>query len=89
MKIIKLIEEDVRNWFGNRGYEIDDDSKITFRVVDSKSCWIFILDSHDEDNEVVAYEMGGMYCEPYDSWQAKGFSWAKKNLEELIREMES
>lgn len=93
MEIIKLSEEAVRNWFGNQGYPIDDTSRITYRIIDwdneDRWCrWIFIRDSHDEDNEVIAYPMDGMYCEPYDSWPAKGFSWAKKNLEQLVKRLE-
>ena len=87
MRIIEASEAHIRDWFGNRGYPIDDASRITFRVVESESQWIFIHDSNDEDNEVIAYAMGS-YCEPFDGWPAKGFSWAKKSLEELVRNME-
>tara|TARA_B100000902_G_C27278889_1_gene900480 strand:+ start:1373 stop:1648 length:276 start_codon:yes stop_codon:yes gene_type:complete len=85
---IKISEDAVRNWFGNRGYPIDDTSRITFRVVDSKSRWIFIRDSHDEYEEVIAYPMDSMCFEPYDGWPTKGFSWAKKNLEQLVDRLE-
>tara|TARA_R100001163_G_C5060942_1_gene197828 strand:+ start:200 stop:502 length:303 start_codon:yes stop_codon:yes gene_type:complete len=97
MDLLKLTEETVRDWFGNRGYPIDEDSSLTFKVIDSEDLWLFIVgdlesdglrDSHNEDAEVVAYQMNSMYCEPYDMWPLKGFSWAKKNLEELVRGME-
>jgi len=85
---IKVSEEAVRNWFGNRGYPIDETSRITFRVVDSESRWIFIRDSHDEYEEVIAYSMDSMCCEPYSGWDRKGFSWANKKLEALVDGME-
>jgi len=77
----------VRNWFGNRGYPFNDNSKLRYKVVNIKgSRWIFIHDSNDEYNEVELYCMNTIYCEPEDGWPLKGFSWAKKNLIKLIKE---
>ena len=77
----------VRNWFGNRGYPFNDNSKLRYKVVNIKgSRWIFIHDSNDEYNEVELYCMNTLYCEPHDAWPHKGFSWAKKNLIKLTKE---
>ena len=77
----------VRNWFGNRGYPFDDNSKLRYKVVNIKgSRWIFIHDSNDEYNEVELYCMNTIYCEPHDGWPLKGFRWAKKNLIKLTKD---
>jgi len=77
--------DQVRNWFGNRGYPFDDDSKLRYKVVNVEgSRWIFIHDSQDEYDEVELYYMGGSFCEPQNGWPRKGFSWAKNNLIKII-----
>ena len=79
--------DQVRNWFGNRGYPFDDNSKLKYKIVNIKgSRWIFIHDSQDEYDEVELYYMNTIYCEPHDGWPRKGFSWAKKNLIKLTKE---
>ena len=85
--MIEVLNEDtVRNWFGNRGYPFDDDSKIKYKVLNIKgNRWIFIHDSKDEYDEVELYYMNTIYCEPYECWSIKGFSWAKNNLIKLIK----
>ena len=80
----------VRNWFGNRGYPFSDESKLRYKVFNIKgNKWIFIYDSEDKYNEVELYNMNSIYCEPYDSWSIRGFSWAKKNLMKLIKQIEN
>tara|TARA_A100000172_G_scaffold22724_1_gene13011 strand:- start:342 stop:611 length:270 start_codon:yes stop_codon:yes gene_type:complete len=88
--MIEVLNEDtVRNWFGNRGYPFDDDSKIKYKVLNIKgNRWIFIHDSKDEYDEVELYYMNTYYCEPYQYWSLKGFSWAKNNLTKLIKKIE-
>jgi len=80
-----LNEQQVRDWFGDRGYPIDDDSKIKFKTIEHKeNSFIFIHDSADEYDEVEMYYLNSSFCEPYDGWSRKGFSWNKKNLLKLI-----
>ena len=77
----------VRNWFGNRGYPFDDNSKLKYKVVNlSGSRWIFIHDSKDYDDDVMLYCMDSIYCEPFKDWPRKRFSWAKKNLIKLTKD---
>ena len=79
-------EKQVRDWFGNRGYPIPDDSK----TIDHKeNSFIFIHDSADEYDEVEMYYLNSSFCEPYDGWSRKGFSWAKPNLLKLIKEADN
>ena len=83
-------EKQVRDWFGNRGYPIPDDSKIKFKTIDHKeNSFIFIHDSADEYDEVEMYYLNSSFCEPYDGWSRKGFSWAKPNLLKLIKESDN
>jgi hypothetical protein len=77
----------VRNWFGDRGYPFYDNSKLRYKVINIKgSRWIFIHDSQNYDDEVELYYMNTIYCEPFDMWPRKGFSWAKKNLTKLTKD---
>jgi hypothetical protein len=48
--------DQIRNWFGDRGYPFDDNSKLRYKVINIKgSRWIFI---HDENyDEVAQYYM--------------------------------
>tara|TARA_R100001440_G_scaffold27289_1_gene44793 strand:- start:292 stop:573 length:282 start_codon:yes stop_codon:yes gene_type:complete len=87
--LIKMQEKQVRNWFGDRGYPFDDNSKLRYKVLKvNGNTWIFIHDSKDEYDEVELYYMNTSFCEPYGDWQRKGFSWAKNNLIKLIKELE-
>jgi hypothetical protein len=43
----------------------------------------------DEYDEVEMYQLNSMFCEPYDGWSRKGFSWAKPNLLKLIKESDN
>ena len=83
-------EEQVRDWFGDRGYPIDDDAKIKFKAIDHKgNSFLFINDSSYCYDEVEMYQLNSMFCEPYDGWSRKGFSWAKPNLLKLIKESDN
>jgi hypothetical protein len=54
--------DQVRDWFGNRGYPFDDDSELKYKIVNiSGSRWIFIHDSHEWNDEVEIYYMNGIY----------------------------
>tara|TARA_R110000796_G_scaffold123600_1_gene237929 strand:- start:28 stop:306 length:279 start_codon:yes stop_codon:yes gene_type:complete len=85
--MIEIMHVDqVRDWFGSRGYPFDDDSQLKYKIVNiSGSRWIFIHDSHEWNEEVEIYYMNGIFCEPLDGWPLKGFSWAKKNLTKLAK----
>jgi hypothetical protein len=77
----------VRNWFGNSGYPFDDNSKLRYKIVNIEgSRWIFVHDEFDEFDEVQIYCMDSGFCEPFDGWPRKGFSWAKKNLIKLTKD---
>jgi hypothetical protein len=77
-KLLNKEEKFIRNWFGNRGYPLDDE-KIKFKIVEAGGkSWVFLLDR--ECNDVELYSLESMYREPIDGWHAKGFSWNKKNL---------
>jgi hypothetical protein len=83
-----MTEQDVREWFGNRGYPLDEDVKLTFCIVEKAGQnWLFIKDDcHDYDgsDEVESYYLDTNVCEPYDGWKAKGFSWKTEDLKALI-----
>ncbi len=82
MSYILETDEQVRNWFGNRGQPFDDESKLTFKVVND---WIFIHDSLDEYDEVEMYKTNTIYCEAWTGWNAKGFDWSDDNLSKLVK----
>jgi hypothetical protein len=79
-------EDKVRNWFGDRGYPFDEESKLRFKVIGK---WLFIHDSLDRYDEIELYYTNSLYAEPYNGWPRKGFSWAKNNLLKLIPKEES
>jgi len=76
-------EDNVRNWFGDRGIPFDDDSKLKFKVVGN---WIFIHDSLDDYDEVELYFTNSWDGECQDGWDRKGFDWSEKNLLKIIKE---
>jgi hypothetical protein len=78
-------EEQVRNWFGNRGQPFDDKSKLTYKVIND---WIFIHDSLDEYDEIEMYETDTICCEAWDGFEKKGFDWSEDNLLKLIKNAE-
>tara|TARA_R110000796_G_scaffold4232_3_gene16199 strand:- start:773 stop:1060 length:288 start_codon:yes stop_codon:yes gene_type:complete len=87
MIIENIKEDDLRQWFGNRGIEIQE-GKLTYKVVEKQgNRWLFILDDcfeYEGNNEVESYFLGTSYCEAYDSWKAKAFNWELENLLSLI-----
>ena len=90
MKLIRASEQAVRHWFGQRGYPLDS-QPIKFRVIDSdENRWLFIHDTSNEYDEVVAYQMNALVlsCEPYSHWLQENFDWNKKSLEKLVQQME-
>jgi hypothetical protein len=79
--------ETVKQWFGNRGYVFNNNSKLKYKVINIKgSRWIFIHDSEDEFDEVELYCMDLNIYECHNLWNRKGFSWAKRNLINLVKE---
>ena len=88
MIIENIKEDDLRQWFGNRGIEIQE-GKLTYKVVEKQgNRWLFILDDCFEidikPDEVESYFLDTSYCEAYDSWKAKAFNWELENLLSLI-----
>ena len=86
---INMHENDLRQWFGNRGIQLEE-SKLTFKVVTKQgNRWLFILDDcfdYDGRNEVELYNLDTMYCECYDEWKAKTFNWDLENLMTKIKD---
>jgi hypothetical protein len=86
---IDMSQNDLRQWFGNRGVELEE-NKLTFEVVAKQgNLWLFILDDcfdYDGSNEVELYDLETMDCECYDSWKAPEFSWDLKNLMSKIED---
>ena len=81
--ILDMHEDDVRQWFGNRGIELEE-NKLTFKAVKKQgNRLLFILDDcfyHEGCNEIELYDLDTMYCECYDAWKAKAFNWDLENL---------
>jgi hypothetical protein len=80
---INMHENDLRQWFGNRGVQLEE-NKLTFKVVKKQgNRWVFILDDcfdYDGSQEIELYNLDTMYCECYDAWKAKAFNWDLANL---------
>ena len=92
IKIVKTSKKSVKDWFGNRGIDINK-SNFVYKVLYNPNLdnnWIFInVQTNDRFNmfnkkEVELYYLNTEIAECYDSWDKKGFSWAKKNLETLL-----
>jgi len=88
MKLLNINEDDLRQWFGNRGIELEE-GKLTYKVIKKGNMrWLFILDDCFEigilPNEVESYFLDTSYCECYESWKAKDFNWDLENLLSLI-----
>jgi len=86
---IDMSQNDLRQWFGNRGVELEE-NKLTFKVVAKQgNRWVFILDDcfdYDGSNEVELYDLETMDYECYDSWKATEFSWDLENLMSKIED---
>jgi hypothetical protein len=84
---INMKEEDLRQWFGNRGIELEE-GKLTYKVVKKQgNRWLFILDDcfeYEGSDEVESYFLDTSYCEAYDGWKAKAFNWELENLLSLV-----
>ena len=84
---INMKEDDLRQWFGNRGIIIEE-GKLTYKVVKKQgNRWLFILDDcfeYEGNDEVESYFLDTSYCEAYDGWKAKAFNWELENLLSLI-----
>ncbi len=83
-----MTNEEVRSWFGERGYPLNESATLEFKVVSkSGENWLFITDNcyeYEGTNEVESYCLDSSYCEPYDGWPRKGFSWDINRLSTLI-----
>jgi len=85
----EMTEKQVRNWFGDRGNPLKVNSKPRFKMVEENNGrWLFIRDNcfeyYDSCDEVELYFLDTSYCECYDSWSRKDFSWKLSNLISLI-----
>ena len=80
--------EGISAWFGNRGYPIDDKSKLTYTLVNKNDkSWLFILDDfheYESDNAVELYCLTSMYCEVETDFDATDFDWSETNLLSLL-----
>ena len=74
-------EQQVRTWFGERGYPIADDSKIKFAILEK---WLFLHDPNESPDKVISYPLGTIYCEPYAGWPLEGFDWSEDHLKTLV-----
>jgi len=70
----------IRNWFGDRGFDIDERRKLKFEIFKG---FVFIVgvdgpyvDDFDP-TEVFLYELDSLCAEIYTSWPVKGFQWEK------------
>ena len=87
MKTVIWNKEQVKNWFGDRGYPFDDDAKLTYKVINNK--WIFIHSSgslpyDDFYDDVELFYLKTLFCEPENCWKKDGFDWSIQNLLELL-----
>ena len=92
IKIVKTSKKSICNWFGDRGIDINS-SNFVYKVLYNPNLdnnWIFInVKTNDIDNmfnkkEVELYYLNSEIAECFDSWDRKGFSWSKKNLQTLL-----
>jgi len=92
IKIVKTSKKSIQDWFGNRGININD-LNFVYRVVrdpNNNDKWIFINVKNNNyyygfsKNEVELYYLNTEIAECYNSWDKKGFSWSKKNLQSLL-----
>jgi len=75
-------EQQVRTWFGERGYPIADDSKIKFAILEK---WLFLHDPNESPDKVISYPLDTLHCEPYAGWSVKGFDWSEDHLKTLVK----
>ena len=82
-----MSENDLRQWFGNRGVKLEE-KKLTYKVVKKQSeHWAFIIDNcfeYEGNNEVELYALDTMHCECYNGWKAQSFKWNLENMLSLI-----
>tara|TARA_X000001382_G_C3109659_1_gene159454 strand:- start:147 stop:785 length:639 start_codon:yes stop_codon:yes gene_type:complete len=92
IRLIRTSKKSICNWFGDRGIDINS-SNFVYKVLYNPNLdnnWIFInVKTNDIDNmfnkkEVELYYLNSEIAECFDSWDRKGFSWSKKNLEKLL-----
>ena len=87
-EFVAMTEGEVREWFGNRGYPLNDEVSLTYKVVNKNGKkWLFILDNcHDYEgyDEVESYFLDTGFCEPYDGWPVRGFDWSAERLLSLV-----
>ncbi len=76
-----MTEEEVRNWFGERGYPLGDDAELTFAVSGEV---LFIHNSEDEYDEVESYCLSSWCCEAISGDKKSGFDWSQSALESRV-----
>tara|TARA_Y100000996_G_C22446905_1_gene612186 strand:+ start:678 stop:941 length:264 start_codon:yes stop_codon:yes gene_type:complete len=77
-------EEQIRQWFGERGYPISEEAKITFKIIDK---WLFIHNSEDEYDEVESYYLDTSFCEPIGGYPTKNFDWSTETLTNKAKDL--
>ncbi len=79
-----MTEEEVRNWFGERGCPIDDDAELTFAVSGEV---LFIHNSEDEYDEVESYCLTSSCCEAISGDKKSGFDWSQPALKSKVESL--
>ena len=70
---IKYQKDRIKDWFGNRGCEVDKIYK--FGLIKN---WLFIQQT--KNHFVELYYLSTEICELYDEFESKGFDWSNLEL---------
>ena len=70
---IKYQKDKIKNWFGNRGCQVDKIYK--FGLIKD---WLFIQQT--KNHTVELYYLCTEICELYDEFESKGFDWLNLEL---------
>lgn len=87
-------QEELENWFGDRGYPLKSGRKKYRVVTKNEKQWVFIPDKYylgynESYGEIELYYLNTNIAEPYDGWDEKTFDWSHHNLYRLIPEDEA
>jgi len=83
---IKWDENQVRNWFGDRGVPFAENTKIRFKTIWHKNTHVIFVSPTPDGYSINGSDEVGMYItdstcvELFDAFPRKNFSWAKHNL---------
>ena len=77
-------KEQVRHWFGNRGYPLG----ANFKHQCVKNDWLFINQPKGESPEQVElYYLKSIYCEIHDEYALKNFDWKEESLNKIVEDI--